>query len=51
MPEKLLDLAKEMDESMKDLRELDWLAMAAKVSALAPPPPMDKIVLTVGFLR
>lgn len=36
---------------MKDLRELGWLAIEAKALASAPPPPMDKRVLTFGFLR
>ena len=34
---------------MNDLRLLAWLAIEAKVVALAPPPPMDKRVLTEGF--
>ena len=29
---------------MNDARVLAWLAIAAKVVALAPPPPMDKRV-------
>ena len=34
---------------MNDLRVLFWLAIDAKVEALAFPPPMDKRVLTEGF--
>jgi hypothetical protein len=34
---------------MNALRVLAWLAIAAKVAAVAFPPPIDKRVLTEGF--
>nr|GMD75333.1 hypothetical protein Iba_chr13aCG13910 [Ipomoea batatas] len=50
-PENPLALATEMEESMNDFRELGWLAMAGKVAGSTFPPPMDRRVLTEGFLR
>jgi hypothetical protein len=38
-----------MEDSMNALRVLAWLAIAAKVAAVAFPPPIDKRVLTEGF--
>lgn len=35
---------------MKVARELDWLAIAAKVDEGAFPPPMERRVITEGFL-
>lgn len=48
-PWKFRDLARLIEESMNDLREAAWLAIAANDSLLAFPPPIDKRALTAGF--
>ena len=48
-PEKPLDLATDMEESMKALRELAWVAMEEYWVLLELPPPMERRVLTEGF--
>ncbi|CAL5397259.1 unnamed protein product [Camellia sinensis] len=39
-----------MEESMKVFRVADWLAMEAKAVWSDFPPPMERRVLTEGFL-
>lgn len=43
-------LANFTEESIKLFRDADWLAMEEKAVLSEEPPPMDRRVLTEGFL-